>query len=113
MAQTVNLVLEQGTTFKVEITVNDGDSTAIDISDYTCESQMRLNYDSDSSYDITCTILGNAGDSTGRFNLTLTDTQTALIEPGRWLYDVEMRDDTGDVSRLIEGNISVIAEVTK
>ena len=42
MAQTVNLVIEQGTTWQTQITVKDADSTTINITDYTCESQMIM-----------------------------------------------------------------------
>ena len=73
MAQKVDLVIEQGATWQTQITVMDSDSTAINITDYTCESQMRTSFDSDTSYDITCTI--TEPDSTsGIFTMNLTGT---------------------------------------
>lgn len=112
MAQQVNFVIEQGTTWLTQITIKDGDSTAINITDYTCESQMRPSFSSDTSYDITCTI--SEPDSTsGILKLSLTDTETSAIPASRYWYDVELTDDSANKTRLIEGNITVTAEVTK
>lgn len=112
MAQKVDFLIEQGTTWLTQITIKDGDSTAINITDYICESQMRPSFSSDTSYDITCTI--SEPDSTsGILTLNLSDIETSAIKAGRYYYDVELTDTTGNKTRLIEGNISVTSEVTK
>ena len=112
MAQTVNLVIEQGTTWVTQITVKDADSTTINITDYTCESQMRSSYDADTSYDITCTI-AEPDSTTGILTLNLTDTQSSAIPDGRFYYDVELTDTTANKIRLVEGVVTVTPEITK
>ena len=112
MAQKVDFVIEQGTTWTVQITVKDADSTAINITDYTCDSQMRSSYETDTSYDITCTI-AEPDSTSGILSLNLTDTQSSAINKGRYYYDVELTDDSANKTRLIEGKITVTPEVTK
>ena len=38
---------------------------------------------------------------------------TANITPGRYVYDVELEDPAGDVTRIFEGIVTVLPNVTR
>jgi predicted ribosome-associated RNA-binding protein Tma20 len=50
----------------------------------------------------------------GSFNISLTDTQTDALNPAfTHVYDVEVTSDTGAVTRIIEGTVTVSPGVTR
>lgn len=109
MAQKVNLVIDQGTTFTSSFLVNDDDGNAVDLSAYTARSQLRKHYTSSNSTSFTVT-----ANSTGYVTLTLTANVTTSLSAGRYLYDVELiTPATNAVTRIIEGMITVTPEVTR
>ena len=108
MAQKVNIVLDQGTTFTTEYTFTDEDDNPIDFTTYQGGSQMRKSYSSSTSYAFTVG-LGNNGVITLSMNAATTSTITA----GRYQYDVEVTSPSGVVSRLVEGIVTVTPEVTR
>lgn len=109
MAQKVNLVIDQGTTFTSNFLVNDDDGNAVDLSAYTARSQLRKHYTSSNSTSFTVT-----ANSTGYVTLALTANVTTSLSAGRYLYDVELiTPATNAVTRIIEGMITVTPEVTR
>lgn len=51
---------------------------------------------------------------TGTITLVLPHTQTALLEPKEYVFDVELEEtSTGQVSRVLHGTLTVRAEVTR
>lgn len=108
MAQKVNLVIDQGTTFSSNFLVNDDDGNAVDLSSYTARSQLRKHYTSSNSTPFTVT-----ANSTGYVTLTLAANTTTNLTAGRYVYDVELVDASNVVSRILEGMITVTPEVTR
>jgi len=49
----------------------------------------------------------------GEIELLLSDTQTGGMKAGRYLYDVEIISDGGEVTRVIEGQLEVTPRVTR
>jgi hypothetical protein len=45
--------------------------------------------------------------------LSLPKSQTVDLEPGRYLYDVEMTSSAGDTTRVIEGIATVTPGMTR
>lgn len=109
MGTKANLVVDQGTTFSTTITVTDDDGIAIDLTDYTGAAQMRKHYTSSNStsFDVSIT----AG--TGEVTLSMTSNVTSNIVAGRYVYDCELTSNTGVVSRILEGIVTVTPEVTR
>ena len=114
MAETYDFEIEQGSTFKWEITVYQADSTTLplDLTNYEIRSQMRKKV-SDVSPTVSFTCTKSATPTTGVVTLSLTDEQTALIASGRYVYDVEIESVGGDVAKLYRGAVVIVAEVTK
>lgn len=48
----------------------------------------------------------------GIVNFALTDTQTAAMKPGKWVWDLEQVDAGGTVTRLMFGELILSAEAT-
>jgi hypothetical protein len=108
MATKVNLVIDQGTTFITAITFNDEAGSAINFSTYTGQAQMRKHFTSSNStsFDVSLS-------NTGVISLSLTANQTANLTAGRYVYDLEVTDQTNVISRLIEGIVTVTPNVTR
>ena len=110
-AGTYNFTLEQGSTFSRQITVQEN-STALNLTGYTARMQMRSTHDSSTiALTYTSTIASPA--SNGKINLSATATQTAAIEEGMYVYDLEIESSGGEVTRLMEGQVTVTPEVTR
>lgn len=112
MAAYTEIIMDQGTTFNTEITLNDDTSSApINLSGYIVRSQMRRSYYSaNASATFTCTITDAAN---GELTLSLTDGQTSNIKAGRYLFDLETVDTSNVVTRVLEGIITVTPGVTR
>ncbi len=109
-----NLMIEQGAKFGVQFTWQDKDGNPIDLSLWTGQIQFReskddtsILYDSDTAGDI---VMGGVA-GTVDFNLpTLTTTEFTFDD---CLYDLELTDPDGEITRLVEGRVSLSKEVTK
>lgn len=110
MAVVSNLILEQGTTFSVTIGYNDANGDPVDLTGYTARSQMRKSYDSVSYVTLNANVSDAAG---GEITLSLPSERTANIKYGRYLYDVEVVLNSNVITRIVEGIVTVMPEVTK
>jgi len=109
MAIKANLVIDQGTDFSADIDVADVDGGVFDLTGYLVAAQMRKNYASTNAITFGATQNG-AG---GKITLTLDSTQTVDVEPGRYLYDVEMTSTGSEVTRVVEGVVTVTPGITR
>lgn len=107
MAIKANIVIDQGTDFSAIIDVSDSEGTAYDLIGYTGAAQMRKNSQSSSAHDFTVTL------GASQIELTMTSSTTNDIEPGRYLYDVEITSSAGDVTRVVEGIVNVTPGITR
>lgn len=111
MAIISNLVIDQGTTFQADIDVTDAAGDALDLTGYTAAGQMRKTYASTTATDFTASIQSASG---GTVRISLSATQTTAIKAGRYVYDVEItKTSTGEITRVIEGQIEVTPGVTR
>lgn len=108
MATTKNLVIDQGQTFTFAFSVKNADGTAKDLTTYTVASQMRKSYHALTAVSFTTSKV----DITGEITISLTNTASSGIKPGRYVYDVEI-SSVADTLRVREGIITVTPEVTK
>ena len=109
MATKANLSIDQGTTFSTKLTVTDDDGVIVDLTGYSANSMIRKTYTSSSAVSFGTSI--NIG--TGEVTLSLTANATANIAAGRYVYDCELTDGTGTVSRLLEGIVTINPQVTR
>ena len=108
MAQKLNLIIDQGTTFATSFTVNDDAGNPIDLTNYTGYGQMRKHYTSTNAVSFTVT-----ANSSGGVTLELNSNTTNSIEAGRYVYDVELVAPANTTSRVVEGIVTVTPQVTR
>lgn len=109
----------QGATWHYEILWEDGDpATPVDLTGYEARMMVRATALDDTVALELDNLVGGAGGITlggaaGTIELDATATETALVAPGWYVYDLELEDTSGEVTRLLEGKFAVIAEVTR
>ena len=108
MATKANLVIDQGSTFSTDLTLNDENGDALSLAGYTANSQIRKWY---SSLNPSASFTANV-DVAGIITLSLTANQTSNLVSGRYVYDVEINDGI-TTSRIVEGIVTVTPQVTK
>ena len=108
MATISNIVIDQGTTFSLDVNLTNDDTTAKDLTSYTTTAQMRKGYESTTATDFT-TAQVNA---TGKITISLTAAQTAAIKSGRYVYDIEIASSS-ETLRVLEGLVTVTPNVTR
>jgi hypothetical protein len=108
MAIKANLFIDQGTTYSTKLKLADTDGNGIDLTTYTANGQIRKHYSSSNSVTFT-TSLNALGDVV----LSLTANATANMTAGRYVYDIELTDSAGRISRIIEGIVTITPNVTR
>lgn len=110
-----DLTVNQGATWSQVINWKTGSpATPVNTTGYTARSQWRSAYASS-------TVVMELTTGNGRISLTnagvitlsLTATETAAIAAGRYVYDLELVSSGGQVTRLLEGVVTVTPEVTR
>ena len=109
MALKANITIDQGTSFATTIDVTDEDGNIVNLTGFTGAAQMRKHYTSSAQTAFTVSI--SAG--TGEVTLAMTANVTNNVAPGRYMYDCELTDTAGTVSRLVEGIVTVTPGVTR
>lgn len=111
MAVKANIVIDQGTDFSATVNVSGSDGVnPFDLTGYTVAAQMRKNYASSSASTFGTSHAGN----TGVITLTMDNANTAGLEPGRYLYDVEItKTSDGEITRVVEGIVTVTPGITR
>lgn len=110
MADFVELQIESGATFSTEIIVRESTGTSKNLVNYTARSQMRKSYYSSTATNFNIEISDAAN---GVIAMGITAANTANINPGRYVYDVEIENNQGVVTRIFEGIVTVLPNVTR
>jgi hypothetical protein len=111
MAIKANIIIDQGTDFSAIIDVRDSENEIYDLTGALVVAQMRKNYASSTATTFAATHNGQAG----QIILTLDKSVTSDLDPGRYLYDVEMTLDSGlgSTVRVVEGVATVTPGITR
>lgn len=108
MAIKANLIIDQGTDYVTSVNLTDADGNVVDLSGYTANSQIRKTYSSSNAV-----AFGTSLDAAnGVITLSLTDSQTANLVAGRYVYDVIVTAGN-TTSRIVEGIVTVTPRVTR
>lgn len=109
MASKANLVIDQGSTFSTDLTLSDENGDRLILNGYTANSQIRRWY---TSTNAAATFTTSINVDSAVITLTLTANQTSNLVSGRYVYDVEITDGV-EVSRIVEGIVTVTPQVTR
>jgi len=111
LAAYVEITIEQGANLTSTVTVNDTQGDAVNLSTYSASAQLRKSYYSSSANTLTAIITGNAN---GQITLSMTAANTSNLTPGRYVYDLIIRNSTDNsVTRVVEGTAVVLPSVTR
>jgi hypothetical protein len=111
LAAYVELTIEQGANLVSTVSVNDNQGDAVNLTTYSASSQLRKSYYSSSANTMLATITGNAN---GQITLSMTAANTANLTPGRYVYDLTIRNSVDNfVTRVVEGTAVVLPSVTR
>lgn len=110
MATVSDIYIDQGADWQQTLIISDDDGPKdLDITDVA--GSIKKNYQALSSTDFTVT--KSLVPSSGEIVISLTNAQTAALDPGRYVYDIIITDTTnGIVTRIIEGQAIINAGVT-
>lgn len=111
-----NLTIEQGATFRRVISLRDYNTNAIkNLTGFTARMQIRA-FVADTATLVSLTT-ENGGitidAAEGQITLIITAAVTASMTWRKAVYDLEIIDGSGTVTRLLQGSIIVSPEVTR
>ena len=109
-----NFVCPQGATFSKQLSYLI-ESVPVDLTGYTARMQVREKPSSSSTIvDLTTENGGiTLGGLAGTVLLEISASDTESLVPKTYVYDLELESSEGFVVRLIEGQFTVTAEVTR
>jgi|TARA_B100000780_G_scaffold165966_1_gene116083 hypothetical protein len=110
MATIQNITIDQDCDFTETLTVKDSTGTVVDLTGKTITSKMRKTHLSTAAFTFT-TAAVVATD--GTCSIAMTDTVTAGLPEGRYVWDLTTTDSGGLVTRRIEGRVTVTPSVTR
>lgn len=106
--------LVRGDDWAVKLTITDDNGVALDITGnvywLTLKTQRE---DADPGVIQTnITASGSPDAANGIVTISFLDTATSLVSPGRYYYDVQEVDTSGNVYTLLLGRVKVVADIT-
>lgn len=114
-AATYNLNIEQGATFEESFVVRDSSNNLMDLTGYTARMQIRPFVSSPEVLLDASTVNGILVITAleGRIDLVLSPLQTEQLLYTTSVYDLEIEDASGKVTRLVQGTVNVSQQVTR
>lgn len=111
---TADLCIQQGATFSRLIRWK-ADGANVNLSGFSARMQIRPTAASATTTLSLTTENGRIalGGTAGTITLTISATDTAAITAGRYVYDLELVSAGGIVTRLLQGIVTVSANVTR
>jgi hypothetical protein len=111
MAIYSNLSIDQGADFSSNVSVENANGGPADLTGYTAFGQIRKTHSSTNATDFIATIPFPAQ---GQVSIKLTITVTNAMKPGRYVYDIEIKNGAdGTITRVLEGQVEVTPGVTR
>lgn len=117
--------MNQGSTFGFIVTVNDANGNTKNLVNSSASMQIRSSYDASSPTETLSTANGEIviDGANGNVAVSLSATRTANIFVDRagttnppktkYVYDLELTDAANNVTKLLYGDLTVYAEVTR
>jgi hypothetical protein len=110
-----DITIEEGATFLLSCTWKDAAGDPIDLTGYSAAMQVRrYKTAADTLLDVSSS--GGEitlGDAAGTIEVAIPATETAALTGEVAVYDLELTDGSGVVTRLLEGDVTISREVTR
>lgn len=106
-----NLVIDQGSDFAVDFTINE-EGSAKDLTGFSARAQMRATKTSSTvAATFTCTI---PTPTNGTVRMSLPHATSTSMAAGRYFYDLEIfTSGDASVTRILQGEVDLTQEVTR
>lgn len=111
-----DILVDQGATLLRSVALKSSAKSPVTLSGYTGVMKVRSTVASTESVLTLTTSNGGLeiNATAGTVLIIATPAQTAALEPGKYVHDLELTETaTGSVTKIIQGNLTVRAEVTK
>ena len=100
MAAEYNITVNINADFKRSFQLKE-DNVIVDLTGYSVAGALKENFRATTATAFTAAVTDAAQ---GLFDIQLTDTTTADMDPGTWVYDIVLTDPAGTKTRLMQGN---------
>lgn len=104
------IVVNQGASFSLGLTVLDLNKVAINITGFTFQSQIRSAPGGEIIGEFTFTITSGVN---GQVTMSMSAEDTTDLEPGDYYYDVKMTQTDLRIFRIFQGPCVVSAQITQ
>lgn len=110
-----DLTIYGGATFTRRVVWKDSLGAIVDLTGYTARMQIRQSVRNPAVLVELTTENGGItlGGAAGTVDLLLTSTETAALTARAGVYDLELIDSEGIVTRLLQGAVEISPEVTR
>jgi hypothetical protein len=99
----VNIVVEQGMDYEEVFTVNNPDGSPLDLTGHTGSAKIRKFPSSSTFTSFNVGIVSAAG----QVVVSLANTVTAGLDPGRYYYDVVITSYSNKKSKVVDGMVLI------
>ena len=110
MATIQNITIDQDADYTETLTVKDSTGTVVDLTGLTITASMRKHHLSVTKTDFTTAVVSATA---GTCTISLTDTVTAALAEGRYVWDLVTATGAGIKTRRIEGRATITPSVTR
>ena len=104
-----DLVLDQGSDYATTLTLTK-DGSAINLANFIGRAHIRATKES-SNY--TPFAFNFTNRSEGKVTMSLSSSASSNMSAGQYLYDLEIVASTDAVTRILEGKVTLIREITR
>lgn len=109
-----DITIYQGANFNEIFTWRDENNALVNLTGFSARMMARATADAPNTFISLASGNGiTLGGAAGTISLSMSAAQTAVLNPMVGVYDLEIVDGAGQVSRLLQGSIFVSAEVTR
>jgi hypothetical protein len=104
----INITIEQGEDFSATYTILNPDESVASLFGYTVVGTLRKHPASSTGYNF----ITNLTVATGKVTISLNNSITKTLSPGRYYYDVFLVSGGGSRNKMFEGNAIVNPSAT-
>ena len=103
-----NLTIYGGSDFNTTFNVTDDANNNFNLTGYTGSAAISKSVSIGATLGITTTfVVGITSAIGGQLNISLTDTVTKTLNPGRYYYDINVVSSASTVYKMVSGNVVV------
>ena len=108
---TNNLIIYTGTDYdQIFVLANEDSESALNLTTYTRYAKMKRHGSASTS---TSFSVSNTDAAAGKIKIALSASQTESLTPGRYYYDIVLKNSSGENIRVIEVEVFVKKSITR